>query len=33
MIEEITIQTKEWIGPNKLINGFYTFDFFKTNGS
>jgi thiol-disulfide isomerase/thioredoxin len=32
MIKEITSPAKEWIGPNKLHKGFYTFDFSKPSG-
>ena len=32
MIKEITSPAKEWIGPNKLHKGFYTFDFSKPTG-
>ena len=27
MIKEITSPAKNWIGPNKIHKGFYTFDF------
>lgn len=32
MIKEITSPAKNWIGPNKLHKGFYTFDFSKSSG-
>ena len=32
MIKEITSPAKNWIGPNKLHKGFYTFDFSEPSG-